>query len=521
MRRSMYLILCLLLTLPLFGQTASEYSDKDKKKMAEIAQRPEVQQRIDEAWRAMQLDDMTFAYNVNTSTRAASLSPANLLELRSKYGQLYDNPILLRYVNSLGQRLVPKASPNLYSFRLLLDPRPQALSLSTGTIYVSTGLVSMLDNESQLSYVLAHEIAHVEKKHALNKIRNRILEEELDKQKEVDAQKKRSLFSALSMAAGAGLGAAAGGGSGAMWGGLAGIGAGELIGNFAFKNRFEVTDWDKISENEADEAGMKYVLEQNYDVREIPRLYARLDSLVSRDARVGLSFIGNPQRVRERTSQINALLTGTYKPEIEKRMKESGGLVGSSPEFSLLMSSLKRDNGVVALDYDLYAMAKDNLEEAARLRSNDPSVQYYLGKVTAMTGRTPADRQQAVKYFNAAIQYDADRGAYPEPHLESALYLISQNDPAQGDTIKNELKTYVALYQREHAGALPNNMQIIYDYFLLAGDNSWYVPPAVSVSTKDVDALTVMSVGKPPQNSASSVIDHALGKPVALSTPKQ
>lgn len=520
MRRVTYLILVLAFTMTCLSQTATEYTDKDKKKMAEIAQRPEVQQRIEAEWKELRANDLTFAYNVNSSTRLGQLSPSNLADLRQKYGQLYDNPILLRYVNSLGQRLVPRNSPNLYSFRLLLDPLPKAVSLSTGTIYVSTGLVSMLDNEAQLSYVLAHEIAHVEKKHHYNKIRNNILEEELDKQKEADATKRRGLFSALSMAAGAGLGAAAGGAQGAMLGSMAGLAGGQVIGALAFKNRFEVSDWDKITENEADEAGFKYVLDQNYDVREIPRLYSRLDGLVSRDNRVGLSFIGDPQRVRERTSQVNALLVGNFKADIDRRMKEAGGLVGSTPEFSLLMSSLKRDNGVVALEYDLYAMAKDNLEDAARLRSNDPRVHYYLGQVTALTGRTAQEKQQAIKYFTTAIQYDNERGAYPEPHLENALYMISQNDPAQGDTIKNELKTYVALYQRQHAGALPPNMHIIYDYFLLAGDNSWYVPPAMAVSTKDVDALTVMSVGAPPANNAAAVIDRALGRPMPASLKK-
>ena len=49
MRRVLECMFCLLVVVaPVFSQTASEYSEKDKKKMAEIAQRPEVQQRIDE-----------------------------------------------------------------------------------------------------------------------------------------------------------------------------------------------------------------------------------------------------------------------------------------------------------------------------------------------------------------------------------------------------------------------------------------------------------------------------------------
>ena len=490
------------------AQTKTEYSEKDKKKMAEIAQRPEVKQKIDEQWAAVRRRDMVFAYTVNSSSRSADFVTSSL-EFRERYGQLYDNPILVRYVNSLGQKLVPDNSPNLYSVRLLLDPVPRAEALSTGTIYISTGLVSLLDNEAQLSYIIGHEIAHIERQHQYNTIRNSILEEEFDKEKEADAARKRSLFSAMVTAAGAGIGGAAGGMNGAMLGALSGVAAGSIVSHFAFRNRFEPTEWSTEFENEADEAGLKYMLERNYDAREVPRMYARLDNLVGRDPRIGLGFMGNPQRVKERTAKITGLLTSTYKADVDAKLK-SANLVGSSPEFSLLMASLKRDNGVVSLEYDLYAMAKENLQDAVKLRSNDSRVYYYLGQVMALTGRTADDKQQAITYFTKSIQYDADRGAYPEPHLENALYMISQNDPAAQEQIKKELKTYVALYQREHSGALPRNMHIIYDYFQLAGDNQWYVPPAMVVSTKNVDAIYVTPVENAPSMSASDVVTRAV-----------
>jgi predicted Zn-dependent protease len=160
------------------AQTATEYSDKDKQKLAAIAQRPDVQKLIADTWDNRRREDMEYAFNVNQSSRLGELSPTALAEFRQKFGELYNNPILLRYVNSLGQKIVPAGSPNLYSFRLLLDPVPRAEALSTGTIYISTGLVALLDNEAQLAYVLGHEIAHVERRHAYNEIKNSILEDQ-------------------------------------------------------------------------------------------------------------------------------------------------------------------------------------------------------------------------------------------------------------------------------------------------------------------------------------------------------
>jgi tetratricopeptide (TPR) repeat protein len=165
---------------------------------------------------------------------------------------------------------------------------------------------------------------------------------------------------------------------------------------------------------------------------------------------------------------------------------------------------------VIALDYDLYDEARDDLDQAVKLRSNDPRAHYYLGQVMIATGRTPEEKQQAMGEFLQAIQYDADRGAYAEPHLEDALFQISQSDPGLQDQIKKELKTYVALYQRQHSGQLPSNMYILYDYFLLIGDKSWYMPPAAVISTKNVDSLNVTQASVPAA-SAAEVVARATG----------
>src|SRR5271163_4690301 len=196
---------------------------------------------------------MEYAFNVNQSSRAAELGPTALADFREKYGELYDNPILLRYVNALGQRIVPTGSPNLYTFRLLLDPVPRAEALSTGTIYVSTGLVALLDNEAQLAYILGHEIAHVERRHAYNEIRNSILEEEFDREKQADVDKKKKIFGAVAAVGGAAIGGAAGGASGALIGGGIGVLGGAIGGALLFRNKFQPTEWSTVFEDEADE----------------------------------------------------------------------------------------------------------------------------------------------------------------------------------------------------------------------------------------------------------------------------
>jgi predicted Zn-dependent protease len=52
-----------------------------------------------------------------------------------------------------------------WKFRVARDPQPNAFALPNGSIYVTTGLMTLIDNESQLAAVLAHELTHVMRRH--------------------------------------------------------------------------------------------------------------------------------------------------------------------------------------------------------------------------------------------------------------------------------------------------------------------------------------------------------------------
>jgi hypothetical protein len=488
-------VLSIALAAPAFAQAPQarpQYTDKEKQKLAEIAKRPEIIAEVDSTWANVRRQDKEFAFHINTTAGGGDWrANPQWFDVWQKYGRLYDNPILANYINTLGQRLVPANSPHLYAFRLTLDPTPTAEALSTGTIYVSTGLVSLLDNEAQLAYVLAHEIAHVERNHMYDEIRNGVLEAQLDKELEVSAQKKRAIFGLAAAIGGGMLGAKVGGNAGAAIGAI-GAAAGMIGSTVLFRNKFEPTVWDALHESQADDTAMNAVLEQRFDLREVPKVYTRLAGVVSRDKRIGLGFIGDADRVKQRTAYVEGQISGPMKAKIDASLG-SGGLVGSSAEFAVLMAALKRDNGVIAMEYDMMPMAKENFIDAEKLRSNDPRVQYELGRLYAITGKTAEEKQMAITHFQNAIRYDAGRGSFPEPHLQFALQLIAQNNPASQPEIQESLKRYVTLYQREHGGQLPNNMHIIYDYLLMAGDDKWSATPAAVIATRDNLPLPVLT----------------------------
>jgi hypothetical protein len=501
--------------MPVATSVAPQYNDADKKKIAEIEQRPEIKDEIQTQWDDRRRKDIEYIYNINSSAHFGDTSGPEFATFRDHYGMLYNNPMLQRYLNDIGQRLVPKDSPNIYSFKILLDPIPKAESFSTGTVLVSTGLISMLDNEAQLAYVLGHEIAHVEKNHFYEALRMAIVENALNKEKEEAVEKKRAILTAAVSTATAGIGTGVANGlTGALIGAGIGLGSGAFLGRLVFRDHTTVTEWPDVFENDADETSIGYILNQNYDVREAPKLYARMETAATQDPRIGLGFIAQASRMKARNAKIQELLTGTLKPTIEAKLK-AGGLTGSSGQFNLIMATLKRDNGIIAIDYDLFAMARDNLEEAVSLRTDDARAQLYLGKVISLTARTDQDRQQAEEHFMKSIQYDEARGEYPDPHLEHALHLMGDN----GDKteIRKELESYVALYQRQHAGALPNNMPILYDYLNLVGETNWYTAPAAVISTKNVEPVRMSGSGQQSALTGPEVIAAATGSTPAAS----
>src|ERR1044072_8061845 len=118
---------------------------------------------VDDAYLDLQRQHASEAYRLNTSRTREVIRTENEGELLILRRALYDNPRVQEYVNRLGQQIVPEDSDKLYTFKVTVNPIPHAYTLSTGTVLVSTGMISLLDNEAQLAYLLAHELAHVYK----------------------------------------------------------------------------------------------------------------------------------------------------------------------------------------------------------------------------------------------------------------------------------------------------------------------------------------------------------------------
>ncbi len=87
------------------------------------------------------------------------------------YG-LYEDPALQEYVNEVGQRLVKVCSRKniAYHFKLLDTDDANAFALPGGYIYLTRGILALMNSEAEMAGVLGHEIGHVVGRDSANQI---------------------------------------------------------------------------------------------------------------------------------------------------------------------------------------------------------------------------------------------------------------------------------------------------------------------------------------------------------------
>lgn len=95
------------------------------------------------------------------------------LEGFRRYGLPVKDKALQRYVNLVGSAVARNSlRPEIpYWFVVVESPLQNAFSCPGGIIFLSRGLLEVIQSEGQLACVLAHEVAHVSHKHALKSIR--------------------------------------------------------------------------------------------------------------------------------------------------------------------------------------------------------------------------------------------------------------------------------------------------------------------------------------------------------------
>lgn len=195
---------------------------------------------------------------------------------------LVDNPQLQRYVNKVGLWLAMQTErPDLpWRFGVMDSDSVNAFAAPGGYVFITRGLLLQMHSEAELAGVLAHEIAHVVKRHHLVAIQKNA---------------KTGLASdLLSMAV---------------------DNTGSQYGEWQKKAISASTELyarglDKEDEFEADRMGVVIAARAGYDPYGLPAVLQTLDSMNPQDSNLALMFKTHPA-ARKRLELLDTLMTGT------------------------------------------------------------------------------------------------------------------------------------------------------------------------------------------------------------------
>lgn len=86
---------------------------------------------------------------------------------------IYQHDSLQLLVNSIGSKLVSRLRINPFEFKFFLadTEEPNAFALPGGYVYVSRGLLPLIQTEDELAGIMAHEIIHVAQRHSVKQMK--------------------------------------------------------------------------------------------------------------------------------------------------------------------------------------------------------------------------------------------------------------------------------------------------------------------------------------------------------------
>ncbi len=225
---------------------------------------------------------------------------------------LVDDQDMQAYVHRIGSALASRSErPRLpWQFRVVDDPTPNAFALPGGFIFVTRGLMSLMDSEAELATVLGHEIGHVTARHSVTML-------------------SRAQLAQL------------------------GLGVGMIVlpelaslGNVAGAGlQLLFLKYGRDAEHQADELGFKYSLNDGYDVREMVDVFRTLERASQAEGQSPLpTWLSTHPFPAERIERTNERLAQLAQPGTKLGQNEffdqiDGMVYGANPRTGYFRGS--------------------------------------------------------------------------------------------------------------------------------------------------------------------------------------
>ncbi|MDT4896280.1 MAG: hypothetical protein QOH25_1357 [Acidobacteriota bacterium] len=264
-----------------------------------------------------------------------------------------DDPVITEYVNRVGQNIVLHSDAKVpFTIKVIDSDEVNAFALPGGFFYVNKGLILGADNEAELAGVMAHEIAHVAARHA------------------VENQAKATLAQYGLMA------------GSIFLGGIPGLivnNAGPLAALLGFMK------FSRSAESEADKLGVQYLYAAGYDPNALATMFEKLAAKnQKKPGFLSKAFSTHPQPPERRAASLTLV----------SRFPEKEEYAISTSEFQRVKARLMRMSNAKASTAGNIAADENGTPGRPTLkRRQPPAPDGSTG--TSDSGTTPSDRKPA------------------------------------------------------------------------------------------------------------------------------
>ena len=285
---------------------------------------------------------------------------------------IYQDEKLEAYLNNVAAKLQPQTAPAGLSIRVkvIRNAYLNAFAYPNGMIYIHTGLLARMDNEAQLAAVLAHEITHCTRRHALRAFRH--------------FKDRRSFLTGVQQA---------------------------LMADIGFTGPpAAVRGYARELEAEADRVGTELMTRAGYNPKDALSLFDHMISEIEQAGSEEPFFFGNRARVRERIDNLQSLPADRY-----PRQRPT---IINSELFLAKLDQIFLDNARLDIRLGRFQAARRSVEKFLRIKPDNTRAHFLLGESYRQQGQD-SDIPKALKSYNRAITLDPNFAA---PH--KALGLI-------------------------------------------------------------------------------------------------
>ena len=224
-------------------------------------------------------------------------------EAKAAYG-LVDDPALQKYVSSIGLEIAKKTErPDLpWAFYVIDDASVNAFALPGGPVFVTRGILGAMNSEGELASVLGHEIGHITARHSAQ-------------------QMSQQQLAAL----GLGLGS------------ILSPKVAELSGVIGQGLQLLFLKYSRDDESQADELGFRYMMQDNYDPRQMAAMFRTLDRETPDEGRLPAWLSTHPdpgnryQTAMRRVESLDRDLSGMKVDQADFLTHVNGLVYGENP----------------------------------------------------------------------------------------------------------------------------------------------------------------------------------------------